>query len=57
MMKLFVASQVIFAALFFVLTTQFVGIFGLQGVAMAHAANYAIYWLFMALMIPRALRQ
>jgi hypothetical protein len=24
---------------------------------MAHAANYAIYWVFMAFMIPRALQK
>jgi PST family polysaccharide transporter len=56
MMKLFVASEVVFAALFFFLTVRFVDVFGFQGVAMAHAANYAIYWLLMAWLIPRALR-
>jgi PST family polysaccharide transporter len=56
MMKLFVVSEVVFAGLFFFLTVRFVDAFGFQGVAMAHAVNYAIYWLFMALIIPRSLR-
>jgi polysaccharide transporter, PST family len=56
MMKLFVVSEVAFAVLFVLLTVRFVEAFGFQGVAMAHAANYAIYWLLMALIIPRSLR-
>jgi PST family polysaccharide transporter len=57
MTKLFVISEVTFAALFVVLTVQFVEVFGLRGVAMAHATNYLIYWSLMAAIIPRALRQ
>jgi PST family polysaccharide transporter len=57
MTKLFVISEVMAATLFVFLTVQFVDVFGLKGVAMAHAANYLIYWLLMAMIIPRALRK
>jgi PST family polysaccharide transporter len=57
MTKLFVISEVTFAALFVLLTVQLVDVFGLQGAAMAHAANYLVYWLLMAMVIPRALRE
>lgn len=57
MTKLFVISELTFAALFVLLTVQLVDVFGLQGAAMAHAANYLVYWLLMATVIPRALRE
>jgi len=57
MTKIFVVSATLFAGLFFLLTVVFVDVFGLRGVAMAHAANYLIYWLAMAMIIPRALRR
>ena len=56
MTKLLILSEAVFAALFFILTVALVNALGLKGVAVAHAANYLIYWLFMAIMIPRALR-
>ena len=56
MTKLLIFSEAAFSALFFLLTMALVNGFGLKGVALAHAANYLIYWLFMALMIPRSLR-
>jgi len=55
MTKLYVMSEVSFAAMFFLLTTQLVGVYGLEGVAMAHAANYFLYWLLMAVLVPREL--
>lgn len=57
MTKLFVVSAALFAGLFVLLTVMFVDVFGLRGVAMAHAANYLIYWLAMAMIIPGALRR
>ncbi len=57
MTKLFVVSEVVAATLFVFLTIQFVDVFGLKGVAMAHAANYLLYWTLMVLIIPRALRR
>ncbi len=56
MTKLFVVSEVIFAGSFFGLTVWMVDVFGLTGVAIAHAVNYSMYWCAMALIIPRALR-
>ncbi len=56
MTTLFVVSEVLAAALFVFLTVQLVEVFGLEGAAMAHAANYLVYWVLMALLIPRSLR-
>lgn len=55
MVKLFVFSEVIFATGFVVLTWAFTKIYGFQGVAIAHAINYLIYWLVMAFFIWRKL--
>ena len=56
MTRLFVVSELTAAALFVFLTVQLVELFGLRGAAMAHAANYLIYWVLMATLIPRALK-
>jgi PST family polysaccharide transporter len=56
MTKLLIFSEALFAGVFFVLTVALVNAFGLEGVALAHAANYLLYWLFMAVMIPRSLK-
>lgn len=53
MFKLFMITEVIFAAGFFGLTWLLTGMFGIEGVAIAHAANYALYWLTMAVAIQR----
>lgn len=53
MMKLFVVSEVVFAAAFYGWTYFLTSKFGLEGVAMAHALNYAIYWLVMGVFIGR----
>ena len=50
------SSELTAAALFVFLTVQLVELFGLRGAAMAHAANYLIYWVLMATLIPRALK-
>lgn len=47
MFKLFMLSEILFAALFVMLTIFLTSKFGLKGVAIAHAVNYAFYWLFM----------
>ena len=57
MTGLFIISEITFAALFVFLTTQFVAAFGLEGAAMAHAANYLVYGITMAILIPRGLRR
>lgn len=56
MMKLFVISEVLSASLFVLLTVQLTDRHGLEGVAMAHAANYLLYWLLMAAAVPRVLK-
>ncbi|PMV17881.1 MULTISPECIES: O-antigen translocase [unclassified Pseudomonas] len=55
MMKLFICSEVIFAAGFVAFTWGFTKIYGFQGVAIAHAVNYFLYWLVMAFFIWRKL--
>lgn len=45
MMKLFVLTEIGFALFFYFLTCAFTSEFGLEGVAIAHAANYLIYWV------------
>lgn len=56
MTKLFIVSEIIFSGLFYGLTVIFTEILGLEGVALAHAINYLIYWAVMALLILRSLR-
>jgi len=56
MMKLFIFSEIISAAMFYTLTVVFTANMGLEGVAIAHAVNYLIYWLMMAFFITRWLR-
>ena len=55
MTKLYVITEITFAALFFFLTTILVRAFGLEGAAMAHAANYLLYWIVMVVVVPRSL--
>ena len=51
MVKLFILSEIGFAALFYGLTYYFTSVFGLEGVSVAHAVNYFFYWVFMAVFI------
>lgn len=51
MVKLFILSEIGFAALFYGLTYYFTGILGLEGVSCAHAVNYFMYWFLMAIFI------
>lgn len=46
MFKLFMISEIVFAALFVASTYGFTNGFGFEGVAMAHAFTYASYWIF-----------
>lgn len=58
MMKLFITSEIVFAAGFYGWTYLFTGMIGLEGVTLAHAVNYAMYWLVMAFFIGKiALRK
>lgn len=53
MMKLFITSEIVFAAGFYGWTYFLTGIYGLEGVTIAHAVNYVIYWVVMGLFIGR----
>ncbi len=53
MMKLFIASEVVFAAGFYGWTYFLTGMYGLEGVTIAHAINYAIYWVVMGVFIGK----
>ncbi|WP_434610364.1 O-antigen translocase [Pseudomonas sp. D2-30] len=56
MYKTFIITEVFFAASFVVLTFYFTNLYGLQGVAIAHAANYAAYWLIMGCCMSHRLK-
>lgn len=53
MMKLFIASEIVFAAGFYAWTYFLTGMYGLEGVTIAHAINYAIYWVVMGVFIGK----
>lgn len=55
MVKLFIISELAFAISFVALTVLLTRAFGLEGVAMAHAINYAIYWVVIAFFIRKKL--
>ncbi|WP_426132016.1 O-antigen translocase [Pseudomonas sp. DWP1b1] len=55
MVKLFIFSEIIFAVGFVVFTWVFTSLLGFQGVAIAHAVNYLLYWLVMAFFVWRKL--
>lgn len=57
MMKLFIISEIIFAAGFYGWTYLLTGIYGLEGVAIAHVVNYAIYWMVMGMFIGKTVLQ
>lgn len=44
MVKLFITTEIVFAASFYLLVVLFVEQFALQGTAIAHAVNYVLYW-------------
>jgi len=47
MVKFYIFTEILFSALFIILTWIFVDKWGLQGVAIAYAANYSLYWMCM----------
>lgn len=53
MMKLFITSEIVFAAGFYGWTYFLTGMYGLEGVTIAHAINYAIYWVVMGVFIGK----
>lgn len=55
MVKLFIISEVVFAGTFYGLTVILVEKMGLEGVSLAHAVNYLIYWIVMVIFIRKSL--
>lgn len=53
MMKIFIASEIVFAAGFYGWMYLFTGMIGLEGATLAHAVNYAVYWVVMAFLIGK----
>lgn len=53
MMKLFIITEVVFAIGFYCWTYLFTDMVGLEGVSIAHAVNYAIYWVVMSILIGK----
>lgn len=57
MFKLFIASEIISALSFYVLTVFLTDRMGLEGVSLAHAINYAVYWVLMMLSVISVLKK
>lgn len=53
MIRLFIVSEIVFAASFYGWTYLLTSFYGLQGAAIAHAVNYAVYWVIMGIFIGR----
>ncbi|MAK50896.1 O-antigen translocase [Marinobacter sp.] len=51
MTRMFILTEVVFSGLFVVSVIFYTHFFGLVGVSIAYASNYAIYWLVMIFMI------
>lgn len=54
MIKLFISSEIVFSVAFYLSTVFLVRYMSLEGVALAHAVNYMMYWFFMALFIRKS---
>lgn len=57
MVKLFITSEIVFSAGFYGWTYLLTDIYGLEGVTIAHAINYAIYWVVMGVFIGKKVLQ
>ncbi len=57
MYKLYIASEIFFAVLFYFMTVWFTQGEGLQGVVKAYAVNYLVYWVVIGVGITFTLRQ
>lgn len=57
MFKLFMVTEIFFSASFVVLSWLFSKGFGLQGVTIAYAINYAVYWVVMSVCMSRELKK
>lgn len=50
MVKMFMATEIVFSIGFFLLIYILTPLLGVEATAIAHAINYAIYWIFLAVM-------
>lgn len=57
MVKLYIVSEIGFAASFYLLTVYFTNTLGLEGASVAHAVNYLLYWVVMAISISMYLKK
>ena len=57
MVRTFVLTEVLFSLSFYALTVILVSTNGLQGVAMAYAANYLMYWIVMAILVKNEMKK
>ncbi|WP_338497914.1 O-antigen translocase [Pseudomonas sp. WP18] len=57
MFKLFIFSEVFSAISFYVMTVVFTKLLGLEGVSLAHAVNYAVYWALLMLFVTMELKK
>lgn len=57
MIRTFIFTEVLFSLSFYGLTVAFVSIYGLQGVAMAYAGNYLVYWIVMAILVKNEMKK
>lgn len=51
--KLFIVTEIFFSFYFIILSRNLINVFGLEGVAVAHAVNYLTYFVVMAYFIGR----
>jgi polysaccharide transporter, PST family len=57
MFKPFIVLEIVFAAGFVALTWLFTATMGVLGVVVAHAVNYAIYWIVVIVIIRQRLNR
>ena len=51
MVKLFISTEILSSIGFYAFTIFFTDIYGLEGVTIAHAVNYVIYWFIMIILV------
>jgi PST family polysaccharide transporter len=57
MTRMFIFTEIVFSTLFVVSVVFYTHFFGLVGVSMAYASNYAIYWVVMFFLIRKYLSE
>ena len=57
MTRLFIGTEIICAVFFYMLTALLASTLGLKGAGMAHAINYAIYWLIIGIFVFRYIKR